>query len=146
MGDKCNMSVRVRIDQIEKFCEVTRLCNPDYFEPDPDGKTADAEIEEVNYGGVTQLQAAARAGIVFTGNHGSGSEYGPGRFVSNGRRYDELACGYDGELLVPATEDGRILDHELRNLRHYVESQRRAVAALDAEKPPRPRRKKAGEK
>jgi len=139
------MSVRVRVDQIEEFCRVTRLCNPDYFEPDPDGKTADAEIEEVNYGGVRQLQAAAQAGIVFAGNHGAGSDYGPGRFVSDGERYDELDCGYDGNLMVFATEDGLILDHELQGLRNYVKCQRRAVAALDAEKPPAPRREKGVE-
>ena len=143
MGDRCNLSVRVRTDQIKEFCKVTGLCDPDFFvEVDKDGKTADAEIEEADYGGYSDLLEAARVGLVFIGNHGSGSTYGPGRFAGVAGSYVENDCDYRGNLLLVVCDDGTISGHDQAHLRTFIKLERRAKRALNAKKPPAVRRKK----
>ena len=141
MGDRCSMSVRVRADQIELFCEASGLCEPDDFELD--GNTADAELEEVNYGGYNGLVEAAQQGVVFVGNHGAGDEYGPGRFAGVCGRYDECRVDYEtGNLIAPVRDDGTVSKTVLRDLKKFIALYKRAEAALAAKNPPKPKREK----
>lgn len=141
MGDRCNMTVRVRTDQIELFCKASGLCEPDFFEVDDN--TADVEIEEVNYGGYKELLEAAQQGVVFVGNHGAGDEYGPGRFAGACGMYDECRADHEtGNLIVPADDNGTVSATVLRDLKKFVAFYKKAEAALNAKNPPKPKRKK----
>lgn len=141
MGDRCYMSVRVRADQIKLFCEASGLCEPDAFELDD--STADAELEEVNYGGYDGLVEAAQQGVVFVGNHGAGDEYGPGRFAGVCGRYAECRADYEtGNLIVTADDNDTVSATVLRALKKFVAFYKKAEAALCAKNPPKPKRKR----
>ena len=135
MGDRCNMRVSVRADQIEQFCEASELCEPDFFEINPDGKTAAAYFEEVNDGGMDELMSAARAGVAYIGEHSCGGDYGPARFASDGRKYGEREIDFSGNLIVVADEDGNIGSDRVA-LKAFIRLSKRADAALAAKNPP----------
>ncbi len=87
MGDTCSLQVRLHNKDVKRFCEAIKEGDPDtwacgIYEHAGNSKLYD--VEEVNYGWYDELDAAAKAGIIFTGWHGTGGDYGAYNFVSAG--------------------------------------------------------------
>ena len=79
---------------------------------------------EANYGHWDQTQNAAKAGCVFYGSHGSGSEYGAGGFVGVGEKFYGVDMGHDGYPTVDVQDDGKLDQKELENVREYLKARK----------------------
>ena len=79
---------------------------------------------EANYGYWDQTQNAAKAGCVFYGSHGSGSEYGAGGFVGVGEKFYGVDMGHDGYPTVDVQDDGKLDQKDLENVREYLKARK----------------------
>ena len=97
MGDRCFVQLTLRRSDLQRFRAVTEWGHCFMTDDDENGTSAavDGYIDEVNYWGEDQLDAAAAQGIPFYGVHESGCAYGRGHFLSDGKRCCELPV--DGE-------------------------------------------------
>lgn len=139
MSDSCWVQVYVREDQLETFCQASGLCY--VTEATIEDGVGVFDLEEVNYGGLNELDNAARAGVVFAGSHGAGDEYGPMRFAGVGGKYEEHCEGYDCTLILYVRENGTIPAANLKALKKFVAFYKEAEAALTAKSLPKPRPK-----
>jgi len=82
MGDRCQVEVTVRKDQVEQFIKIVGY--------DPDGElendlSVTLAFHETNYGMGMVLDVAACALIEFYGEHTAGDSYGAADFFSDGK-------------------------------------------------------------
>ncbi len=89
MGDRCYYRAEVRREDLVHFMKI--LVGEAYESPEEffkihkyvaDSPFVEVEIEEINYGGWTQTEEAAKEGLVFRGYHGSGGDYEACSFVA----------------------------------------------------------------
>ena len=118
MGDRCFLEATLRRRDLQKFRDVTEW--GDCFtvdDEDGDSAVVDGYIEEVNYGGVDGVTAAASAGLRFHGTHGSGSGYEPEMFISDGRACTFLTVDGEGYASVQYDPETGKPDDELGDKR-----------------------------
>lgn len=103
MGDRCYLEIRLHDKDVKRFCEIVKegdpedwACNIDHA----DGNSKTYCVDEVNYGWYDELTDVAAAGIIFSGYHGHGGNYGAYNFVSTGS---------SGVLYAGATHDANYI-------------------------------------
>ena len=134
MGDRTWVEVTVRRDCLAKFLEMT---DRDMNEDPGKGPWEVLFYEEVNYGGSEGHNAAAAAGCVFYGCHGSGGEYGAYDFWSDGSGVlHEWETGHKGDYVFHVNKNADLSRQSLDALQAFVRgfmALHRAAAAQEDE-------------
>ena len=88
--------------------------------------------EQANGAAEEDLEGLAQEGIPFYGTHGSGCEYGPGLFASDGKKYVSQECLYSQESPAVSALDalGAIDRRDLKGAKTYWKVLLRAKRAL----------------
>lgn len=101
MGYRCYWTARVRKKDRETFEGILRLRSGNVTH-ETDTSISYVE-EEADYGNHGLMLQAAKAGCIFYGNYGPGTEYGSYIFASDGTTYAEWETGYsdNGYVITP---------------------------------------------
>lgn len=136
MGDRCWLSIRTRAEDAERFFQAFGWGEKfeDWLQDfEQNGKTVSGFLGEVNYGAQTQLEQAAQAGAVFSGEHGEGGSYGAARFAGIDGKYHEYEVGHDGDPCVELNPKTLTVTAAFKKrLRAAMDAERKADKALDA--------------
>jgi len=139
MGDRCYLSMWWKKSDTEKLLAASRgvfgACSKpeDIFsDVEEDGEEIHGSRDEANYGWFEQLTAMAKAGLVFHGWHGPGGEYGEKVFLGFNGEYIEVDSVRQ-EPVVPVDDDGNPEVNPLAQVRHYVETMKKAQAYMKEE-------------
>ena len=101
MGDRCFVTLHVHKNRLAALDK--HLGNGEQFlrqfEPNEDGEI-ELELEECNYGLLSDREKAAKEGIPFHGSHCAGGCYGPARFASHGGKHMEVQTSEEGDITV----------------------------------------------
>ena len=127
MGDRCNIVITMRRDDLARFAPHVDAATEDKWwdelHEEDNPVIVTVSLYDVNYALCDPRSAAAEAGIPFYGNHSEGDEYSPGAFVSwEGRQY-EAPRNKDGDLVIAVDEDLEPFG-DLKRLRDYVKALR----------------------
>ena len=131
MGDRCNIALTVRKSDVGRWDHIFGGENWDFCSQDnPDNpELMDAEVEEINYGGNPEVEAAVQAGLVFVGNHSSGACYPAGRFASDGKHAYYWELDHGGDFTVKVVT-GKVSKPELTKLRAFRQNYNRVCKSL----------------
>lgn len=139
MSDTCYVSVQVYLPQIAQFKKIVEdVISPEYGsweelleqEPEEEDHAGTVESLDTNYGGYGVLQAAAAAGIIFSGFSMAGAEYGPGVWCGIGGRYYEAPCTHENNPCVELDSKGRIQLASLEAAQSYYDADLRVADVL----------------
>lgn len=75
---------------------------------------------EANYAYFEEFKTLAAAGIVFTGSHAEGGNFGPGAFCGWGGKHSCVNADRDGRPVVVVHEDGEVDDKEMAHVREHI--------------------------
>ena len=132
------MSVTVRTKDLGAFEEATGwdgYLNADDAEEGE--QFVQINIDEVNYGGDDELEAAAKAGIPFYGYHSAGGCYGAMLFAALGGKTLWQDCDSDGYPTVRFDLDtGGSERADMCGLKKFVEFYKAAKAAVERKELP----------
>lgn len=92
-----------------------------------EGALVRLEDHEANYGHDGKLPTD----IVYTGHHGTGSDYEAGDLACDGKEFAFMPAGMDGAVVVVLHYDGTVSPDDLQRWLRYVAVRDRANAALD---------------
>ena len=115
MGDRCHMRITCRRKDQQLFERIGFHLD---FDQTPDSPLIEMVDEEANYAHYDEMPT----NIPYSGHNGAGGNYGECSFVCDGRRYAEVATGFDGGFVVqwdstknrPAAESLRAVCRFLR--------------------------------
>lgn len=127
MGDRCNIQITLRQEDLARFAPHVDA-HPDEkwwdeLHDDPGNGVVTVELYDVNYGMSDARLAAAKAGIPFHGNHGEGGEYGACGFVSWRGKHHEVDFDHQGYMTIAVDDDLKPITN-LKYLRRYVKAYR----------------------
>ena len=119
MSDCCFVRVCVREKDAAKFQKIFWPDTPVNHDrvPPNDGEEKlfiELEYEEVNYGGVNELEEAARAGLFFFGIHHRGDDYEGEKFCSWRCALHMHTIDIDGVLTLAADDEDDLRDSKRR--------------------------------
>ena len=109
MGDRCYLRMKILAAELPKWNKIfsfrrspqTLLGWVDEPKEIPEGEAVvEVVAHEANYAWDSELKEAAKAGLTFSGWHGSGGEYPAGRFAGVDGKYDEVETSEDGDVVV----------------------------------------------
>lgn len=115
MGDRCWLQFSCRKSDLKKVTEQFGgvSIHPGDPEEHPFSEIIDdektwltGEIDEINYGGIDDLEKLAEAEIPFTGSSGAGGGYGPAVFACAGKKLFLMGASWDGYPYVEIGPDG----------------------------------------
>ena len=122
MGDRCYLQVVVANSDVDKFMDIVQR-RESWSAMEEHTNHTEFEEYEANYAMYDELMEAAKAGCLFYGYHGSGSEYGPGEFFGADREYSERECGHNGGHIVRTAHDD-IIPEDAAELREFLRARR----------------------
>ena len=132
MGDRCYMRLTCRREDQQAFAELG--FHPD-FDQSPDHPLIELVDEEANYAHCNEMPT----NMPYRGYYGAGSNYGPGNFVCDGRRYAEVETGYDGGFVVQWDEKKQQPTPQSRKtVRRYLSVRSQVQKLFHALSPPTP--------
>lgn len=115
MGDRCWLQFSCRKSDLKKVTEQFGgvSIHPGDPEEHPFSEIIDdektwltGEIDEINYGGIDDLEKLAEAEIPFTGSSGAGGGYGPAVFACAGKKLFLMGASWDGYPYVEIGPNG----------------------------------------
>jgi hypothetical protein len=130
MGDRCWLQVSCRKSDLKKITEQFGGVSyglPEDPEDHPFSEIIDDEktwmtgqIDEINYGGLTDLEELAEAGIPFTGSSGTGGGYGPAVMACDGKTFFHMGASWDGYPFVEIGPNGELIPKGvMQRIREY---------------------------
>lgn len=126
MGDRCFMRLTCRREDRVRFEDLGFHLD---FDQSPDSAIIEMVDEEANYAHYDEMPT----NVPYRGYYGAGSNYGPGNFVCDGRRYAEIETGYEGDFVVQWDEKKqKPTTQSLRVIRRYLEVRKKMQAIFTA--------------
>lgn len=119
MGDRCQVRVEVRMDQEERFLEVTQWGEASIEEEREHGCVF-LTFDEVNYGGLSELQDCAEAGLVFIAENEAGGDYVSSQFVALDSETWAQVHIEDGRVMIALGDDGHPVEVELVHAQEFM--------------------------
>jgi len=116
MGDRTWVEIKVPIQDLKKFLEITGL-EGDCVETHD--RHAYIFVEDANYALENELELASQAGCVFIGSHGAGDDYPQCVFACLGAGEYVTAISFDSYPIVRVCEDGNFFPHDLSCASNY---------------------------
>jgi len=125
MGDRTWLQFSCRKSDLKKVTE--QFSGPHHTEEHPFSEIIDDEktwltgqIDEINYGGYTDLEELAEAGIPFVASSGAGGDYGPAVIACDGKRMFHLGASWDGYPYVEINKNGDLMpEGVMQRIREY---------------------------
>lgn len=131
MGDRCWLEMTFRKEDLSKV----KQCFDGPFWDEEHQQQEDPFFHvsgcECNYALINEREALAEEGVIFTGRHAAGGDYGAYAFVSVGGEHVEVNTDVNGSISAHVDEDTfEIPWMEMKNIKHYVELKKKAEAYL----------------
>lgn len=125
MGDRCYMSVTCRRQDKARFEELGFVVEFDENKNTPAIEMVD---EQANYAHNDQMPAE----IPYYGSYGSGSNYGPGFVVCDGKLYEEVPASNDGFVVEWNHRLNKPTLQSLNRIRRYLRIEKRVKKRFKA--------------
>lgn len=144
MGDRCSMNVYCR--KVDEKAIDEALGGHDIRDESDDGMVV-LEFDDVNYGGGISDgdHGDIPFGIPCYGYHGTGSDYGPGEFCTDGlvMLYEEMSRGEREHVIGFDTATGEPNKEDIKRVQSYLEHWRKVYEMVHGRpfgpvKPPTP--------
>jgi hypothetical protein len=109
MGDRCYLQMAIRRKDLEPFGKAIGVSNShpwwDDLHEEGRARVVMAIVHDANYAWLDSRIAAAEAGIVFTGQHDAGDNYGPCAFAAVNGMHIEMPVDHDGNLVLALDDE-----------------------------------------
>jgi len=138
MADRCTLWMTYRKEDEKKFAEV--LGENWYDRVEDEGEIwRTVFVEQASYGLLEERVKLARAGLCFTGEHGSGHEYPAAVFAASGGDHMDVPA-LNEQLVAFLTREGNVEAQSVVYAKRYLELVEKTEESLGLEqshKPPR---------
>ena len=129
MGDRCYMSVTCLRKDRHHFEQLGFVLE---FEESPESITVELVDLEANYAHTDKMPA----NVPYYGYNGSGSDYGEGRIVCDGKHYAEVAVNQSWFVVVWDYQRMKPAHKSVLRIRRFISIQKRVKALFDKLKKP----------
>jgi len=132
MGDRCYVRITVEKARMEEFETLMfGYLGGGPVPEEEDDLTATYDLHEVNYAAYDTREQAAKAGILFYGYNGAGSEYPSAEFCSSdGESMEWTTAGPHDRYVLYADDDGNVSDEAQEDLKRYIAAYRRTKSMM----------------